>query len=126
ESFKARFAKVIHDISQADAWLAENPPIVEWLDGQFAPAGIDEDHPFAEHVRLAVESVGRLDPQFTGVTYGADMRHFVHAGNIPCVMFGAGDVRLAHAPDESILLDDLFTATATTAVLIVQWCGIAE
>jgi acetylornithine deacetylase len=40
------------------------------------------------------------------------------------VMFGAGDVRLAHAPNESIPLDDLFTAVTTTAVFIADWCGV--
>ena len=61
---------------------------------------------------------------FDAATYGADMRHFVNTGHTPCVMFGAGDVRHAHAPDESIDLDDLLTATATIAVFIADWCGV--
>jgi len=59
------------------------------------------------------------------VTYGADMRHFVISGGVQCVMFGAGDVRLAHAPDESIPLEDLLTAITTTALLIANWCGVS-
>ena len=55
----------------------------------------------------------------------ADMRHFVITGGVPCVMFGAGDVRLAHAPDESIPLEDLLTAITTTALLIANWCGVS-
>ena len=58
------------------------------------------------------------------MTYGADMRHFVITGGVPCVMFGAGDVRLAHAPDESIPIEDLLTAITTTAVFIADWCGV--
>jgi acetylornithine deacetylase len=58
------------------------------------------------------------------VTYGADMRHFAITGAMPCVMFGAGDVRLAHAPDECILLEDLFRAITCTAVFIANWCGV--
>jgi acetylornithine deacetylase len=123
DSFKLRLASVIHNIAQSDAWLRENPPIVEWLDGQFEPADVEEHHPFVNHVRMAVKTVGALTPQFTGVTYGADMRHLVHTGSMPCVMFGAGNVRLAHAPDESIPLADLFTAITATAVLTAQWCG---
>jgi acetylornithine deacetylase len=57
-------------------------------------------------------------------TYGADMRHFVNTGHTPCVMFGAGDVRHAHAPNESVRLDDLVTATTTIAVFIADWCGV--
>lgn len=126
DSFKLRLASVIDEIAKKDSWLAANPPSVEWLDGQFAPADIEERHPFAKHVRRAVATIGAVTPEFTGVTYGADMRHFVLTGNTPCVMFGAGDVRLAHAPNESIPLADLFAAISTTAVLIAQWCGIAE
>jgi acetylornithine deacetylase/succinyl-diaminopimelate desuccinylase-like protein len=40
-------------------------------------------------------------------------------------MFGAGDVRLAHAPDESISIEDLLTAITTTAVFIADWCGVS-
>lgn len=125
KSFKSDLAHVISETSHADAWLAANPPLVEWLDGQFAPADIDERHPFAGHVFSAAESSRAPDPRFTGVTYGADMRHFVHSGNMPCVMFGAGDVRQAHAPDESIPLEDLFVAIRTTAVLLARWCGVS-
>jgi acetylornithine deacetylase/succinyl-diaminopimelate desuccinylase-like protein len=39
-------------------------------------------------------------------------------------MFGAGDVRLAHAPNESVPIDELLAAIATTAVFIANWCGV--
>jgi acetylornithine deacetylase len=123
DAFKSRFANVIEDIAQSDDWLAARPPIVEWLDGQFAPADVDHEHQFVGVVQSAVATVGAVAPQLAGVTYGADMRHFVLTGAMPCVMFGAGDVRLAHAPDESIPLNDLFTAILTTAVVMANWCG---
>lgn len=125
ESFKSRFADVIHGIAQSDCWLAEHPPVVEWLDGQFAPADVAEEHHLVGCVQHAVKTVGAVEPQLSGVTYGADMRHFVLTGGMPCVMFGAGDVRLAHAPDESIPLDDMFSSILTSAVLIASWCGSA-
>jgi acetylornithine deacetylase len=49
----------------------------------------------------------------------------VITGGMPCVMFGAGDVCLAHAPDESIGIDELLTAISTTAVFVADWCGVA-
>ncbi len=60
------------------------------------------------------------------MTYGADMRHFVNTGNMACLMFGAGDVRLAHAPNESIVIDDILTATTILALFIANWCGVTE
>jgi acetylornithine deacetylase len=98
---------------------------VTWLDGQFAPAGVPGDSPLVETLRQAWIETTSSPARIEAVTYGADMRHFVITGSMPCVMFGAGDVRLAHAPNESILLEDLFTAITTTAMFIAGWCGIA-
>jgi acetylornithine deacetylase len=59
-------------------------------------------------------------------TYGADLWHVVIFGATPCVMYGAGDVWLAHLTDESVPLEDVVTATTTVAVTIVRWCGVEE
>jgi len=124
-TFKTELANEIARLADADPWLRDNPPQVAWLDGQFAPAGVETDSPLVETLRHAWEATSSSPTRLEGVTYGADMRHFVNAGGVPCVMFGAGDVRLAHAPDESIPLEDLLTATLTTSVLIANWCGVA-
>jgi acetylornithine deacetylase len=125
-TFKTEFAAEIARLADADPWLCDHPPIVTWLDGQFAPAGIPVDSPLVEALCQAWRVTSSLPARIEAVTYGADMRHFVNTGRMPCVMFGAGDVRLAHAPDESIPLEDLLTAITTTAVLIANWCGVAR
>ena len=124
DSFKVEFAREIALLAEADPWLRENPPRVEWLDGQFAPAGTPTDAPLVTTLVDAVERVTSAPARVAAVTYGADMRHFVHAGGMPCVMFGAGDVRLAHAPDESIDLSDLLAAVRVIASFIAAWCGV--
>ena len=54
-----------------------------------------------DRLRPFVESYDALLMANHGVvTYGADMRLFVDEGNTPCVMYGPGDVRRAHAADE--------------------------
>jgi acetylornithine deacetylase len=72
-------------------------------------------------LQQAFRQASGTDTAIEAATYGADMRHFVNTGSIPCLMFGAGDVRAAHAPDESLPLDDLFLAVATEALLIADW-----
>jgi acetylornithine deacetylase len=124
ETFKSEFAVEIGRLADADPWLRDRPPRVTWLGGQFAPAGIPIDSPLVDALSQAWEVTSSLPARIEAVTYGADMRHFVNTGGVPCVMFGAGDVRLAHAPDESIALEDLLTAITTTAVLIANWCGV--
>ncbi len=124
ESFKAEFAQVVADLASADPWLRSHAPIVEWMTGQFAPAGVSTESPLVQTLSRAVAAVRPGPATIAAVTYGADMRHFVNTGGMPCVMFGAGDVRLAHAPDESMVIDELLTAIMVSAVFIAEWCGV--
>jgi len=41
------------------------------------------------------------------------------------VMYGAGDVTVAHHADEHISITELLTATKTIACMLVDWCGVA-
>jgi acetylornithine deacetylase/succinyl-diaminopimelate desuccinylase-like protein len=84
------------------------------------------DAPISEAVMRAHECVTGAAPAVEGVSYGADMRLFIHFGQMPCVMYGAGDVGWAHSADEHIVIDDLLTASKTIACLLVDWCGVAE
>ena len=124
ETFKTELAAAIAKMADADPWLRMHPPEVTWLNGQFAPAGIPVDSSLVETLRQAWQTTNSTSTRIEAVTYGADMRHFVNTGGVPCVMFGAGDVRLAHAPNESMPIDDLLTAIKTTAVFIANWCGV--
>ena len=54
------------------------------------------------------------------VTYGADMRHFVNYAGIPCVMYGAGDVRVAHYTDEHVAIAEVVAVTKTLALAIAD------
>ena len=53
------------------------------------------------------------------------MRLFIRFGGMPCVMYGAGDVNVAHAPDEHVSVTELMTATKTVACLLAEWCAVA-
>jgi acetylornithine deacetylase len=41
-------------------------------------------------------------------------------------MYGAGDVNVAHAPDEHISITELLIAATTIACLLLDWCGVDE
>jgi acetylornithine deacetylase len=55
--------------------------------------------------------------------YGADMGLLVNVGGTPTVLFGPGDIRGAHRPDESVAVDDLVALARSLAVAIVRFCG---
>lgn len=122
---QALVAGRVAKVAAGDPWLREHPPELEWIGGQFAPAEVPVDSPIAETVARAHEGVTGRRPAVEAVTHGADMRLFVLFGGIPCVMYGAGDVGVAHGPDEHMSIKDLLTATKTVACLLVDWCGVA-
>ena len=126
ETFKEQVTERLFGVANRDPWLRENPPLLEWFGGQFAPAEVPRDAPICEAVKRAHSLATGEDPIVEGVSYGADMRLFIRFGEMPCVMYGAGDVRYAHAPDEHLSVPDLVTATKTVAFLISGWCGVAR
>ena len=126
EPFRELVMKRIEAVADLDPWLKENPPLLEWFGGQFAPAEVPPDAPICEAVKRAHERVTGEPPAVEGVPYGADMRLFIRFGETPCVMYGAGDVNVAHAPDEHISITELMTATKTVACLLADWCGVAD
>jgi acetylornithine deacetylase len=125
ETFRETVADRIAAAAERDPWLRENPPKLEWFGGQFAPAEVPPQAPICEAIKRAHERVTGDEPAVEGVPYGADMRLFIRFGETPCVMYGAGDVNVAHAPDEHISITELTTATRTVACLLADWCGVA-
>jgi acetylornithine deacetylase len=124
EAFREMVAGRVAEVAEHDPWLKENPPKLEWFGGQFAPAEVPPDAPICEAVNLAHHWVTGEEVAVEGVPYGADMRLFIRFGDMPCVMYGAGDVNVAHAPDERVSVTELLTATKTIACLLTEWCGV--
>jgi acetylornithine deacetylase len=118
--------ETVADAARADPWLHDHPPVVEWWGGQFEPAGIAADHPIATTVAEAYRSATGAEARTEGMTYGADMRLLVNVGNTPTVMFGPGDVRSAHRPDEHVPIADLLAVTRTLALTALRFCGHAR
>jgi acetylornithine deacetylase len=58
-----------------------------------------------------------------GMTYGADMRLLINEGRTPTILFGPGDVRNAHQPDEFVPISDLLTTVQTLALTSLRFCG---
>jgi len=108
--------------AKADPWLAEHPPSLEWIEGQFESGETPLDDPFVTAVKAAHASVAGAEPAVRGVPYGSDLRLFTNHAGMPAVLYGPGDVRLAHAVDEHVPVAEVVTAAQTAAVLIARWC----
>jgi acetylornithine deacetylase len=120
------FEEAIARAAAADSWLAEHPPDVEWWGGRFDPAVTDLDSPIVTSVVDAAAAVTGSSPPVEGVTYGADMRLLVNVGGIPTVLFGPGDVRVAHMADEYVPIDQLRAAAETLILTALRFCGVED
>ena len=81
--------------------------------------------PVAQLVSSAHARLHGDRPPVLGVPYGSDQR-LLTGGGIPTVLYGPGDVRHAHAPDESVPVDELVRVTRTLVLLIATACGVAQ
>jgi acetylornithine deacetylase len=118
-----QFEATVAHAAQADPWLREHPPLVEWWGGRFEPASTPVDHPIVAAVTNAFGAASGGAAKLEGMTYGADMRLLANVGETPTVMFGPGDVRVAHRPDEFVPIVDLVTVTRTLALAALRFCG---
>jgi acetylornithine deacetylase len=119
------FEEAVAATAAADPWLEEHPPEVEWWGGRFDPAVTRLDDPIVTTLTAAARDVTGAPPVVEGVTYGADMRLLVNAGRIPTVLFGPGDVRVAHMPDEHVPVAELEAAAQALILTAVRFCGVA-
>ncbi len=91
----------------ADDFLRDNPATIEITGGRFGSARVASDHPLPVGLAAVIESITGRRPALLGEPYGADMQMFVNVGATPCVIFGPGDVRVAHSADEHVPLAEV-------------------
>lgn len=126
EQARAALEQAVRSAAQADPFLRGQPPRVEWWGGRFLPARTPPDHPLPRILQGALRTVNGGARPMRGMTYGADMGLLHGVAGIPTVLFGPGDIRGAHRPDESIAVEDLAQAARILAVMILRFCGVAD
>jgi len=111
---------VISNACKGDSWLRHNPATVTIHGGRFGAAEIRSDEPLPASLAKAVELVTGKEARFTGVSYGSDMRLLINQGKTPTVLFGPGDVRVAHSPNEYVAIDEVVTCARALAVWLLR------
>ncbi len=111
---------VIDEACAADPWLRDHPAALDVWGGRFSSCEIAADHPLPVGLADVAGAVLGRRPPLVGVPYGSDMRLLINEGGTPCVVFGPGDVRVAHAADEHVALADVVACAQTLAAWIVR------
>jgi acetylornithine deacetylase len=114
----------VREAASGRPWLAENPPIVEWVEGQFEPGTTPLDAPIIERLSCSHEAVTGRPASVFGIPCGTDLRLFTRHAGVPAVLYGPGNVVQAHAADEYISIDQVVTCTKVLARTMLTWCGM--
>lgn len=123
EEARAELEEAVAAAAREDPWLREHPPEVEWRGAQFEPARTDPESAVVRAARRAHRDASGREAEVRGMTYGADMRLLANDAGVPTVLYGPGDVRRAHRPDEGVPVDELATAARAYALLALRFCG---
>jgi acetylornithine deacetylase len=116
--------RAIDDANESDPFLREHPATVEIVGGQFGSGRVPSDHPLPVGLAAVAEAVAGRRPALLGEPYGADMRLFINEGGTPCVMYGPGDVKVAHSADEHVPLAEVEECARVLAAWVVRELGV--
>ena len=116
---EAELRAAIEAACDADPWLRDHPATLEIWGGRFSSCEVPAGHPLPMGLAATAAAVTGRRPSLVGVPYGSDMRLLINEEHTPCVLFGPGDVRVAHAADEHVALDEVEACARTLAAWIV-------
>jgi acetylornithine deacetylase len=118
-------ARTLRKAASDDPWLRENPPVLEWFEGQFESGHTDIHEPILEVLMNSHTAVVENGPRLRGVTYGSDLRLFTNHAKIPAVLYGPGSPSNAHSVNEFVSLEEVLQCTKVIALTIFEWCGLS-
>lgn len=107
---RQQFEQTLANFSEFDSWLRDHPLEITWSGGQFDSGEIPADHPLISLCRQSLLDLTGQPPRLEGAPYGSDLRLLVNQGHIPALLFGPGDVNVAHMPDEYVHVDEIILA----------------
>lgn len=90
--------------------------------GEMRPATLSDPKSSLVQGMLAANRHLGLSPDLTGFSMATDGRFFAAAG-YPTIIYGPGDPRLAHVPDEWIGVDEVLDATRAYALAALALIG---
>ena len=91
---------------------------------EWPPMQISPEEPIVESLVNTVEAVLGERPRLFGKAAGTDASWLVRDAKIPTVLFGPGDPRLSHSPDENVELCKVTDAAKVFAVLAAEVLGV--
>ena len=112
----------LHELAKKDrdlhAELVLEKPPMDW----FPAVEIKRDHPLVDACIQAAKAVVGAEPAVEGALFGTDAISFSDTTGIPSIpSFGPGLIKLAHAPDEYIEVEEIIQAAKIYAIAAAEY-----
>ncbi|MBK5280225.1 MAG: peptidase [Bacteroidia bacterium] len=109
-------------LNAQDEWLKEHPARLEFFGAQWVPNFVEQGHPFVAAMTQSYKSVYNKDITIEASPWGTDGGLLGKVGNIPTLVIGPGETKVAHYPNEFIDLNEMIKASKVFANTILVWC----
>lgn len=124
EDAKQEFERWIKNLENLDEWFVSHPVEVEWFGARWVPGSIEADSELVQTLKHNFHNITEQNPIIEAAPWGTDGGLFTQVSNIPMIVFGPGETKVAHYPDEFIDLDQMFLAAEIIACTLIDWCGV--
>ncbi len=115
------FEQTLNNLAETDPWLRDHPPEIVWSGGQFDSGEIPVDHPLVTLCRQCMLDLTGREPEIEGAPYGSDLRLLINMGGFPALLFGPGDVNIAHMPDEHVPIEEVILAARAYILAAIRY-----
>ncbi len=116
----------LHAACKNDDWLKDHPARLEFFGGQWVPNAVSDDHPFVNVLKENYTHVYKKAVTVEASPWGTDGGLLGRVGNIPTLVMGPGETKMAHYPDEYIEVGEVVKAAKVFALTIAEWCGVVN
>lgn len=113
----------VAEVAEADPWLKENPPAVEYVGFQAEGCEVDQGSPLMAALSRAHRCWRGAEPEPLVATATTDVRFFEHHGDRPATCYGPHAVDI-HGADERVSLGSMTRVAEVMATFLGDWCGL--
>lgn len=127
EQVAKEFENMLLEICSKDDFLKDHPITIERADIRpIYPTGMDPNHGLVASVRESHKKTTGHDPIVCGFEAACDAMIFNKYSKTPAMVFGAGQLELAHRPNEYMDLTQYMQSIRILALTMMDFCGVSD
>ena len=124
DDIKNQIINTINYVSDHDYWLKDHRPEYSLPFPAKVPLNVSTDDERVQAAVSAYEQVMGEPPKLGPSPFVGDMNYLFEKG-VRCIVWGPGDIALAHGTNEYVEVEQLINAAKLYAATAVNWCDIA-